>query len=113
MRLSWRNSGICGEKVKNAGEKKKIHYVPEAGKNLIFAYCIGKDGYQVVLPSDNATFPPGVYCPRPARRPLKADSDQQPRYIPLQLVNGLNYVSNRAVTVLTWDLHPLSPAVIR
>jgi hypothetical protein len=58
-----------------------VLYVPETGKNLIFAYCIGKDGYQVVLPSDNATFPLGVYCPRQALRLLKADSAQQLRYI--------------------------------
>jgi hypothetical protein len=79
-----------------AATRHPVLYVPEADKNLISPYCIGKDGYQVVLPSDNATFPPDVYCPRPARRPLKADSAQQPRYIPLQLVNGLNYVSNCA-----------------
>ncbi len=73
-----------------------VLYVPKAGKNLMSAYCIGKEGYQVVLPSNNATFPPGVHCQRPSRRPLKAGSAQQPLYIPLQLVNGLNYVSSRA-----------------
>jgi hypothetical protein len=69
-----------------------VLHVPEAGKVLIFAYC---KGYQVDLPSDNATFPPGVYCPRQARRPLKADSAQQRWCIPLQLVNFRSMVSIR------------------
>ena len=75
---------------------KDVLYVTEAGKNLMSSYCIGKDGYQAVLACENVLFPPGIYCPLPACRPLKADSAQQPKYVPLQLVNGLNYLSSRA-----------------
>ncbi len=60
------------------------------------SFFLGKDGYQTVLPCENALFPPGIYCPRPARRPLKANSAQQPKYVPLQQVNGMNYLFSRA-----------------
>ncbi len=58
---------------------KDVLYVPETGKNLMSSYCLGKDGYQAVLPCENALFPPGIYCPMPARRPLNADSAQAPK----------------------------------
>jgi hypothetical protein len=59
------------------------------------SYCICNDGYQAVLSCENTLFSQGVYCPLPAHNPPKADSAQQQKYVPLQLVNGLNCLSSR------------------
>ena len=48
-----------------------------------------------VLPSVQATFPPGLYFPRRARSPLMHGSKQQPRYVPFETINGLYYISTR------------------
>ena len=45
MRLLWRKSEICGEKVKNAGEKKFIH----SASGLDIRGCRPLDGVAVGL----------------------------------------------------------------
>ena len=72
-----------------------VLHVPHASRNLMSASALAAQGYQTVLPSINATFPPGLYFPRRARSPLKEGSHQQPRYIPFETINALYYISTR------------------
>ena len=53
-------------------------------------------GYQTVLPSFNATFPPCLYFPRRARSPLKEGSHQQQLY-PSDTINSLQLLPAAAV----------------
>ena len=53
-------------------------------------------GYQTVLPSFNATFPPCLYFPRRARSPLKEGSHQQGLY-PFDTINSLQLLPAAAV----------------
>jgi hypothetical protein len=47
-------------------------------------------GYQVIHPCSNAQFPPGLYLPA-----TKLPHDAQPRFIPLQTLQGLHFISSR------------------
>ena len=47
-------------------------------------------GYQVIHLCPNAQFPPGLYLPA-----TKLPRDAQPRFIPLQTVHGLHFISSR------------------
>jgi hypothetical protein len=63
--------------------------------NLRFSSSLATQGYQTILPSVQPSFPPGLYLPRRARSPLLAGSNQQPRYIPFETINGLYFISTR------------------
>ena len=71
---------------------KDVLHVPAASRNLMSASAMAQQGYQTVLPSANAIFPPGLYLPR---RSLKQSSLQQSCYIPFETINGLYYISTR------------------
>ena len=76
-------------------EIKNVLHVPTASRNLMSSSSLAEQGYQTVLPSVHAVFPPGLYLPRRARSPLKPGSGQQPRYIPIETINGLYFISTR------------------
>ena len=72
---------------------KDVLHVPAASRNLMSASAMAQQGYQTVLPSAQAIFPPGLYLPR--RRPLEQGSLQQSCYVPFETINGLYYISTR------------------
>jgi hypothetical protein len=76
-------------------ELKDVLHVPTASRNLLSSSSLAAQGYQTILPSVQPAFPPGLYLPRPARRSLKAGSNQQARYLPFETINGLYYISTR------------------
>jgi hypothetical protein len=76
-------------------EIKNVLHVPTASRSLLSSSSLAEQGYQTVLPSVHATFPPGLYFPRRARSPLVPGSGQQPRYIPFETLNGLYFLSTR------------------
>jgi hypothetical protein len=71
---------------------KDVLRVPAASQNLMSASAMAQQGYQTVLPSAKAIFPPGLYLPR---RSLEQNSLQQSCYIPFETINGLYYISTR------------------
>jgi hypothetical protein len=76
-------------------EIKDILHVPTASRHLISSSAVAAQGYQTVLPSVQPAFPPGLYFPRRARSTLVPGSNQTPRYIPFETINGLYYISTR------------------
>ena len=76
-------------------EIKNVLHVPTASRNLMSSSSLAEQGYQTVLPSVQAVFPPGLYLPRRARSPLKPGSGQQPRYIPVETINCLYYINSQ------------------
>ena len=76
-------------------EIKDVLHVPTASSNLLSSSSLAAQGYQTILPSVQPSFPQGLYLPRNTRRPLQVGSNQQPRYIPFETINGLYFISTR------------------
>ena len=68
--------------------------MPTASRHLISSSAVATQGFQTVLPSVQPAFPPGLYFPR-ARSTLVPGSNQTPRYISFETINGLYYISTR------------------
>jgi hypothetical protein len=66
---------------------KDVLYVPGAAKNLLSLSSLSEQGYQYVHSALNPVFPPGLHLP--------GSSVQKPRFIPLQVINGLSYFATR------------------
>jgi hypothetical protein len=64
-----------------------VLYVPGASKNLLSLTSLGHQGYQYVHTASDPTYPPGLHLP--------GSTAAQPRYIPLQIINGLAYIATR------------------
>ena len=70
-------------------ELQNVLHVPLASRSLLSTSALSSQGYQAVLPSQGALFPPGLYLPR------SGTSTKAPRYIPFDTVNGLHYIATR------------------
>ena len=66
---------------------KDVLYVPGAAKSLLSLTALGLQGYQYVHTATDPNYPPGLHLP--------GTSAKNPRYIPLQIVNGLSYIATR------------------
>ena len=66
---------------------KDVLYVPGAAKNLLSLTNLGEQGYQYIHSANNPGYPSGLHLP--------GSTMQKPRYIPLQVINGLSYIATR------------------
>jgi len=66
---------------------KDVLYVPGAAKNLLSLTSLGMQGYQYVHTATDPRYPPGLHLP--------TLSVATPRYVPLQIINGLSYIATR------------------
>ena len=66
---------------------KDVLYVPGAAKNLLSLTSLGEQGYQYVHSATNPAYPAGLHLP--------GSTVQKPRFIPLQVINGLSYLATR------------------
>ena len=70
---------------------RDVLHVPCANKHLMSGSCLAAQGYQLIPPCPNANFPPGLYLPV-----VKLPANSQPRFIPLQTIHGLHFISSRS-----------------